>query len=263
MRVAIVAIALLFGCAKASTAAQSDGAPGDGAAGGSDSAGGPRDAAKMDAAIDADLCPTLPCSLAPQCGCTGATPACDLGSGNTTACRAAGTGTETTTCQADTTCSTGYVCVGDGTNNSCEKYCASGADCTGPRGQCVDQLVDSSSMPIPGAVVCSSNCDPSQVTNATCPSGWTCDLFTSTYMTTTYNIVDCRKAGTATQGQTCSTTVACAAGYTCVNTGTSMVCAKICTPPSNTGCPGVTTCGSFQTPFKVPNTTGTEYGACL
>ncbi len=252
---------LAAACARGSSSAQpTDSPPGDGSGSGS----GMRDApVKMDAAIDADLCPTLPCSLAPQCGCSGATPACDLGSGSATACRAAGTGTETTTCTLDTTCAAGYVCVGDGTNNACDKYCATGADCTAPRGQCVDQLIDSSMKPIAGAVVCSSNCDPTQTTNATCPTGWTCDLFTSTYMATAYNIVDCRKAGTATQGQTCSSTVACAAGYTCVNTGTSSVCGKLCAPPSNTGCPANTTCGSFTPAFHVPNTTGTEYGACL
>ncbi len=258
MRLALVAIALLVGCARGSASATSDSAPGD--RGGS----GQRDApGKMDAAIDADTCPTLPCSLAPQCGCSGSTPACDLGSGSATACRAAGTGMETTTCTMDTTCAVGYVCVGDGTNNSCEKYCSTGADCTAPRGQCVDQLVDSSNKAIPGAVVCSSNCDPTLVTNSTCPSGWTCDLFTSTYNSTSYNIVDCRKAGTASQGQACSTTVACAAGYTCVNNGTSTVCARLCEPGVSTNCPTNTTCGSFSTPFKVPNTTGTEYGACL
>ncbi len=255
MRLAFVAIAVI-GCARGGVAAQQDSSTGGGD-------GAVYRDAPADTGPDADTCPTLPCSLAPQCGCSGAMPACDLGSGSSTACRAAGVGMETATCAFDTTCAIGYVCVGDGTNNSCEKYCSSAADCMAPRGQCVDQLVDSMSKPIAGAVVCSSNCDPTQAINPLCPMGWTCDLFTSTYMGTMYDIVDCRKAGTATQGQACSTTVACAAGYTCVNTGTSNVCARLCAPPSNTGCPTNTTCGGFTTPFKVPNTTGTEYGACL
>jgi hypothetical protein len=255
MRLALVAIAVI-GCAKGGVSSQQDSSGGGGGGG----------TVYLDApanTTDADTCSTLPCSLAPQCGCSGAMPACDLGSGSATACRAAGSGMESTSCSSATTCAVGYVCVGDGTNNSCEEYCTGNAGCTPPRGQCVTNLVDSSNQPIPGAVVCSSNCDPTQVTNALCPSGWTCDLFTSTYKGTMYNVVDCRKAGTATQGQACSTTVACAAGYTCVTVGTTNECAKLCAPPSSTGCPGITTCGSFTTPFKVPSTTGTEYGACL
>jgi hypothetical protein len=115
--------------------------------------------------------------------------------------------------------------------------------------------------PIAGAVVCSSNCDASAIANPLCPTGWSCDLYTATYMGAMKDIVDCRKAGTAGENAACSATVACAAGYSCVNNGTSDVCARICRPAGGgPACPGVTTCLSFATPFVVG---GTEYGVCL
>ena len=262
MRLALVAIALAAGCAHGSAGNNSD-AKGSGGSDGSGS--GQIDAPlPIDAAIDGNGCATQPCDIATQCGCA-TSQACDIDSMTLmgTACRAVTTpGVVTNTCASATDCAAGYVCVGDGTNDACEKYCQSNTDCTAPRGQCVIQLTDQNSNPITGAVVCSSNCNPAAVTNATtCPSGWSCDLFTATFNGATDDIVDCRKAGTAGQNAACSATVACAAGYSCVNNGSSNVCARICQP--NGGgptCPGVTTCLSFQTAFVVG---GTEYGVCL
>jgi len=154
-------------------------------------------------------------------------------------------------------CAAGYTCVG-GNPYSCEKYCTATSQCIAPRGQCVIQLTDGTN-PIPGAVVCSSNCDPSAATNALCPTNWSCDLFTSMYNATNYNIVDCRPNGTAGVNAACSTTVACAAGLTCVNNGTSNVCMTICNKTANTGCSGGKTCTGFATAFTVG---GTEYGVC-
>jgi hypothetical protein len=252
MRLALVAIALIVGCAKGGVSAQQDSAR-------NDTGGGHvyNDAPAV--IIDADTCSMLPCALHPQCGCSGATPACDLGSGATTQCRAAGNGMEGTSCAFATTCAAGYVCVGDGTNNSCEKYCTSNADCNAPRGQCVNNLVNSSSMPIPGATVCTSNCDPSTATNALCPSGWTCDLFTAMYKNTTYDIADCRKAGPQALNATCSTTSTCQAGLSCISQGTTMSCKKLCNKSANTGCT-TGTCTSFTTPDIIG---GTEYGVCI
>lgn len=267
MRFVLAAIALI-GCAHGG-AATTDSGSGSGS-GGRDSGGGGTDSSMMidapvpiDAAIDANTCATQPCDIPTQCGCTGGQ-ACDINFQTLmgTACRAVTTpGMDTSTCASGTDCAASYVCVGDGTNDACEQYCTSDAQCGTPRGRCVVQLTDGNNNPIPGAVVCSSNCDPSLVSNpTTCPSGWSCDLFTATYMGAMDDIVDCRKAGTATQNAACSATVACAAGYSCVNNGSSNVCARICKPPSNTGCTGGTTCLSFQTPFVVG---GTEYGVCL
>ena len=215
--------------------------------------------------IDAQVCSTTPCDIQTQCGCDQSM-ACDVDFSDLmgTACRPkTDTGVEGTNCGgtfgSPQKCAKKYICIGSGDARSCNRYCATSADCLSPRGQCVIQIT-ANGMAIPGATTCSSNCDPATTTNPLCPSGWSCDLFTSTFMGTQHKIADCRAAGTAAQGATCSATVACAAGLTCVTVSGAMRCAKICKPPSNTGCPTGTTCGSFSTPFTIA---GTEYGACL
>jgi hypothetical protein len=260
MRLALVAIAVLFACAKGSTSATTDG----NGSGKGDGTGSSADAAIDSRGIDASNgCAVQPCSIDPQCGCTDPNPACDLGSGSANACRpATSTGVEGHTCASATSCAAGYTCVGGGSDFECTKYCNGNGDCMAPRGQCVIQLTDGTN-PIPNAVVCSSNCDPSTATNPLCPSGWTCDLFTATYNSTNYNIADCRSAGTAGNGSACtpnSTTASqiCIAGYSCVNTG-SNVCKKICNKTANTGCTSGT-CTSFSTALTIG---GTEYGVCL
>ncbi len=247
-----VALLLGFGCASASSPApdQQDGPP-----------------AHIDAGIDAppqidaNTCAIQPCDLQTQCGCA-ATQACDLDfsdlMGN--ACRnKIDTGVEGTACGGPAACAKKYVCLGSATNSSCERYCGSDTDCIAPRGQCVIQIT-ANGQAIPGATTCSSNCDPASATNPLCPNTWTCDLFSATFMGTARQIVDCRKAGAAIQGQACSATVLCATGLTCITQGTAMKCAKICIPPASTGCPAATTCQAFGTPFTVG---GTTYGVCL
>ena len=249
MRAIVATVVLIAGCARA-VPISADGPP-----------------AEVDAAIDAPeidatTCPTAPCDLHEQCGCT-AVQTCDLNfttlMGN--ACRGiTAMGREADTCNNVAACDRGYVCVGSGGNSTCQRYCQTDVDCDGPRGQCAIQLVGPNSTPLAGAVTCSSNCDPVAATNAACPASWTCDLFSVTYQGAAKPIADCRPAGAAGQGATCSATVACAAGFTCVNTGGASVCAKICPRPANTGCPGGTTCGSFTTPLVIA---AQEYGACL
>jgi len=260
MRGALVAIVVLCACAKGSTSATTDSS-------GSGKGDGTGSGSNADAAIDSPAnngCAVQPCTIDPQCGCTDPQhPACDLGSGSANECRyATTTGVEGATCSAAPGCAAGYTCVGGGSWFDCEKYCGKDSECMSPRGLCVIQLTDGTN-PIPGAVVCSSNCDPSTATNALCPSGWTCDMFTATYMATTHNIADCRIAGTAQANGACTpnaTTTAqmCIAGYSCVNTG-SNVCKKICNKTANTGCT-TGTCTSFTTALTIG---GTEYGVCL
>ncbi len=215
--------------------------------------------------VDAQVCSTQPCDIQSQCGCD-TTMACDVDFSDLmgTACRPkTDTGVEGTSCGgalgSPQKCAKKYICIGNGNDRSCSRYCATNADCLAPRGQCVIQ-VTGNGVAIPGATTCSSNCDPSVATNPLCPANWSCDLFSATFMGTMHRIVDCRLAGAAAQNAACSASVPCAAGLTCVTQGTAMKCAKICKPPSNAGCPGGTTCQSFGTPFTVA---GTEYGACL
>ncbi len=227
--------------------------------------GMPIDAMPIDAMpIDGSTCPTTPCDLHAQCGC-GAGQACDIDFSDLdgTACRGVATaGDENDTCTAINQCAVGHVCLGDGTNSSCAEYCDADADCNAPRGQCVIQLNNASSQPIPGAVVCSSNCNPATTANPLCPTGWTCDLFSATFGGTDHDIVDCRVTGARQLDQTCSATMACAAGLTCTNTGTSSICLKVCTRPAGTECATVSgsTCTSFNPTFVVG---GSEYGVCF
>ena len=228
------------------------------------------DASPPDSAPDANGCTTQPCTLWPQCGCpTGQS--CDINpstlSGNV--CRAVNSpGRVTNTCGSFSECDVGYVCIGDGTNDNCHQYCVSNSDCPGPRGQCVIQLTDNSTppKPIPGAVTCSSNCDPSTASASTyCPSGWKCGLFTATYNSTNYDITDCEIAGTGTQGTSCTVAGAgddtkCAQNYTCATlNGTSFNCGKVVKYLTGS-CPGGTTLYAFNPALTIG---GTEYGVCL
>jgi hypothetical protein len=229
--------------------------------------------AMVDAASppDANNCSVQPCTLWPQCGCpTGQS--CDVNpstlSGNV--CRAVNSpGRVTNTCGSFSECDVGYVCLGDTTNDSCHQYCVSNSDCPGPRGQCVIQLTDASSKAIPGAVTCSSNCDPSTASaSAYCPAAWKCGLFTATYpagSTTKYDITDCEIAGTGTQGTNCTVAAAgddtkCAQNYTCATlNGTAFNCGKVVKYLTGS-CPTGTTLYAFNPALTIG---GTEYGVCL
>jgi hypothetical protein len=215
-----------------------------------------------DAAPDTATCTHSPCDLAPQCGCTTGM-ACDLtptASGNQ--CRAAGTGTEATTCTTDTDCARGYTCGFRDGSGHCSKWCAMDSDCDTPRGRCADQLSQGSGggTPIPGAVICTSSCDPLSTANSECPSGWSCDYYSLNYMGSTDDAVECRPPGTVGAGSSCAPGSGyCQAGLTCVYfTNGSDLCEHTCSPNTNTTCASGT-CHSFSTPFTV---NGVEYGAC-
>ena len=233
-----------------------------------DSPPGTPDAKPADAAPDANNCSTQPCTLWPQCGCpTGQS--CDINPttqmGNV--CRAVNApGRVTNTCGSFSECDVGYVCIGDGTNDNCHQYCVSNTDCPGPRGQCVIQLTDSSNNPIPGAVTCSSDCDPSTTSASTyCPANWKCGLFSATYMGTAHDITDCEIAGTGTQGTSCTSgstgdDTKCAQNYTCATlNGTSFSCGKVVKYLTGS-CPGSTQLYEFNPALTIG---GTEYGVCM
>src|ERR1043165_1650895 len=207
--------------------------------------------------VDAAVCKVSPCDLAPQCGC-GSAGACDVNDTGTHVCRNAGSGTESTKCTQDTDCARGYTCAYHYGMGHCQKWCAMDSEC-GTRGSCIDQLSSSSGL-IPGAITCSSDCDPLSP-SAACPSNWSCAYYTFNSMGTSRDILECRPAGTVAAGGSCaSSPAACESQLTCVNfsNGTS-ICEHMCSPTMNPFC-STGTCHSFSTKFIVA---GVEYGSCF
>ncbi len=260
-------VAALAGCASAKTNATSDGAPGaDATVSGDTSPGTP------DGAPDALACAKSPCSLVPQCGC-GANMACDLDTSmlatGATACRAAGIGTEATSCSVAGTCTAGYGCIG----SHCRKWCASDADCTGGSGAiCIIQVVfGNPAMDVPGAITCSTDCDPTAAAPAGCPAGWGCNLYYADPDGTPgnaddRNFTECDPVGTAAAGGTCTTNKDCPATMDCISfTNGTMSCQPTCLCPSGNcaagSCPsGTGSCHAFAPELMI----GTrEYGTCF
>lgn len=204
---------------------------------------------------DGNGCATQPCDVLTQCGCA-SLESCDLNEGGTgTVCRGTSGGKEGASCDVAEACAGSYTCAFVGDKGSCERYCAKDADCIAPRGQCATPLVDNNNQPIPGVLLCTSNCDPTASGDSLCAAGWGCDLVNYGNR----QAVDCFPAGTGTQGQACSATAPCAPGYTCNGPSGSLTCRRICAPPANTGCPAPTTCAAYTPPFVVG---GTQYGEC-
>lgn len=218
-----------------------------------------------DASIDGNGCSMQPCTILPQCGCTGAS-ACDVDVSDSmgTACRSVLTpGTETSTCTSLDKCDKGYVCLGGATYATCKKYCVANADCGTPRGRCAIDI-SSGGMPIAGIPsACSSNCNPlSTSPPPECPASYKCGLFTATHNSMPVPITDCSPAGTGTQGASCGAAPGndslCAPGYLCTTANNVTQCRRICNKTANTGCTGTQMCLGFTT----PQTVDIEYGVC-
>lgn len=269
-----VAVAVAVACAACATgiAPAVDGGPG--VPGAPDAPVGPRpDAAPPgtpDAAppgtpdagriplIDAGTgCVASPCELVPQCGCP-AGEACDLDGTalptGGTACRpVTAPGMELSTCGGTTTCAAGFVCLG-----LCHEYCENDTQCTAPGGLCTIQITyGSPPMIVPGARVCSPNCNP--LTSTGCPVDWGCHVYRNT--TEMRSFTSCAMAGAGDHGTTCVDDDTCAAGLSCVNTGGGSVCLKNCNVTTNLGCstlPG-SSCVGFADPAVIG---ATEYGVC-
>jgi hypothetical protein len=279
---AVLVAMILVGCAGAS------GAPGggdddpDAALGGDDDA---VDAATTDAPVvvilpdaapgtpDANTTPGTPdastpttcspCQLVSQCGCA-ANQACDLGGANpaagTTECRAVVTpGMDTSTCVNDSDCAAGFVCLGEAGKSACRRYCADDSVCDGGGGICVIE-VTSGTTPIPGAVVCSPSCDP--FTASGCPSGWGCGAFSD--QESGRNFSWCQVPGAGVNNAACTSDAQCAAGFTCVNTGTATRCKKYCDKgDGNPGCTTGLTCVGLVDANNAPLVVaGVTYGVC-
>lgn len=217
-----------------------------------------------DAEIDSNGCAVQPCSILPQCGCLGNT-ACDVDLADEmgTACRAINAaGTETATCTMPRECDGGFACIGGVSFRSCKKYCSGDADCGAPRGKCIYTVTDSNGLAIADVPkLCSSNCDPTDTTAASCPDTMKCTIFAlSEY------VVDCSPAGTMTQGADCkgpngAIEARCAKGHQCTTTdsGATFKCRRVCSAPgTTTGC-GTEMCIGFAPAIVIG---GTSYGVC-
>lgn len=227
------------------------------------------------AEIDAPACVRTPCDILSQCGCESnpQTPVCDLDFNQlpvgATKCRAnLLDGTETTTCSATNTCGPLHVCVG----GRCRKYCDDNDDCAGPGGLCLIELTyGNPAMPIPMApTTCTTDCNPTAATNATCPASWACHIYVEDPTPGTPGdetfLTDCDAQGGGAVGATCTGNRSCNAGLDCVtlNPGGNQ-CRPTCVCPGGNcaagTCPGGTgSCRGYTMP---PVIGGVTYGVCF
>jgi cysteine-rich repeat protein len=195
------------------------------------------------------------CSLLPQSGCGGGTPACDLtpADDGTTACRAVtAMGASDSRCSALTGCNAGYSCVGDlALDASCMKFCADDTGCSGTGSRCAFTLVNDNGDSL-NVKVCSNACD--LYIQVGCPSGMGCLGFESSGG----DFTDCRVMGTKSIGQSCSSTLECSPGSLCVNDGTAR-CRAYCKLDQSGSCPSTQTCTAFSSSLSIGSTT---FGFC-
>ena len=206
----------------------------------------------QDASVDAP--PATSCTLVPQSGCSGQTPACDLAADGTTFCRAVTSqGTSNNHCVLDSECRDGYTCTDDGDGNAawCARFCTQDSGCTGTGSRCVVAL--SAAATALGVSVCSNACDPYAQTG--CPTGMGCLPFDAA----AGDFTDCAYMGTKLDGQTCATDEECRDGSVCVTSNTVTACRSLCIVGNASSC--VTgSCVGFTQPHTIGATT---YGACL
>jgi len=204
-------------------------------------------------------CVDVTCDLWPQCGCqTGQK--CSIVSGDIRGCVLAGSVPVGGICTADTECAEGSICVGPAAGElRCLQWCVDDNDCAGEGGACIRQLVDSNQDPIPGAEMCTVDCDPSSLSATGCPTGWACHVYyvdDNNDGVPDYNLTDCADdAGTSST--TCDDTVTfCVPGFCCYTAwGDCLQYCKTNAPSCQTG-----TCTAFGTDPLFIGTT--EYGYC-
>ena len=196
------------------------------------------------------------CSLVPQSGCSGATPACDVGGIDVTSCRAVTSqGTSNNHCSVATACKSGYTCIGDDdlTHTAwCARFCLADGDCTGTGSRCVTGLVDENSDPL-NVTVCSNACNP--VTQSGCPTGMGCVARHAT----AGDYTDCIYQGTTPDGDTCVTRADCMEGSTCVENGGVATCRSYCIVGDDSTCDIGELCRSLSNDITIG---AVEYGIC-
>lgn len=217
----------------------------------------------IDAPPDATCRPAGNCQVVPQTLCTCPNTACDIDrQTHFFSCRdATSDGVETKVCNSPSDCAKGYTCSSTLAGSSCLKYCATNTDCQDRgSGDCAVDIKGSDGSPFGSVTACSSACDPTQATNASCPVGWACALAALTHNAAPFDELICSEPGVLTQGQQCVGSGDCAAGFTCAPVGSATKCAQVCVVGGATVCPTATTCHSFTRPFIVRTV---NYGYCL
>ena len=214
-------------------------------------------------------CPTQPCDLHAQCGCGGGQ-ACDVdfsdfSSGNT-ACREVEiAGDSTDTCEDADDCAAGHVCAG----GYCRPYCEADAECPGPGGICLTQLVydpdgDSStdnSEPVrEDAVMCTNHCDATNTDG--CPSGFACHWVLRDADAEVPYYTQCTTPGSGSTGDACDGISDCGVGHTCVFFDEPQ-CRRACIVGNGSACTGDTSCTPFSDAnVPKPRIGDREYGYC-
>ena len=216
-----------------------------------------------DVPYDPGSCTESPCCLYPNGGCP-AGQKCSLDPATVTrTCMTAGTGTLGSTCEGagDEDCAAGYLCLGTneaGTTGACFPYCGSDANCSGDGAVCLP--IYSGGSAVEGASYCSYSCN--LVSNAGCPPGHGCDLFSWDQNSDTVpdvSLTDCTgDVGYGSQGAYCAQEADCGSTFTCYPT--ESICLGWCYGPGGMStCTGGATCTNLDPPAII----GTqEAGIC-
>lgn len=236
-----------------SDASASGGAP-SGGAGGLD-----LDGAVLEGSLEASTCalPTADseCDTHPQCGCEPGQK-CDIidfDTGRVT-CSPAGDAKPHQPCSPfGAQCQAGSSCLG----GACKELCTSSADCVGANRECrqVESYGSGQAKKVPFLHACTAGCDPVSP-GLVCGTGVGCQFAgTST---------DCYASGGGTGPGACTQTtgLACAPGYTCINTtlqNGKYSCLKWCRL-TQSDCPTGFVCKDLS---SKPQLGGVEYGACF
>jgi hypothetical protein len=260
-----VALALAAACATAAAPPEQE--VGDRVDGGVDVTPPPlpdADTAAPDAG-GGEACPTQPCDLHAQCGCSEGD-ACDLEFldfeqnqfSDQLACRGVLTpGTERSACSSPSGCAAGYQCIG----GQCRRYCESDAVCGGPGGACVFTRAGSERS---DDRLCSKSCAPDFEADhrAACPSNFSCYVRFVGADDDRRGVTDCLPTGPVGVDGDCASE-SCGEGLVCItftdgDGNQSSRCQRRCRVDDQT-CHDGSACEGFGTPTLVG---AIEYGFC-
>jgi hypothetical protein len=249
-------------------AAGSDGGPTGGAAGSDASTGGAPsggaggldlDGAVLEGSLEGSTCalptPDSDCDTHPQCGCEPGQKCdiIDVETGRVT-CTPAGDAKPHQPCSTfGAQCLAGSSCQG----GACKELCTVATDCIGANRECrqVESYASGQAKKVPNFYACTSGCDPVSP-GLVCGTGVSCQFVGAT--------TDCYASGGETGPGACTQTtgLACAPGFTCINTTQQIgkySCLKWCRLTAS-DCPTGFVCKDLS---SKPTLSGVEYGACF